>query len=86
MRMTLDSFFDLIALEQRATPNLACPRCGRNPVVHPLVRNALSRLDPRVHVCSQCGVDEAFSDEGKKNALDAAQKWHVRKVFGIKLV
>jgi len=86
MKMTLDVFFELVAEEQARTPNLACPRCGQNPVVHPLVRNALSRIDSRVYVCSKCGIDEAFSGDGQKNALDAARKWHVRKVLGIKLV
>jgi predicted RNA-binding Zn-ribbon protein involved in translation (DUF1610 family) len=86
MKMTLDAFFDFIANVQKQTPNLVCPRCGSNPDVHPLVRNALGRIDSRVYVCSQCGVDEALSGEGKKNALEAARQWHVRKVFGIKLV
>ncbi|MGG1600551.1 hypothetical protein [Paenibacillus naphthalenovorans] len=83
MKTTLDTFFGVIADEQARTPNLACPRCGINPVIHPLVRNALSRIDSRVYVCSTCGVDEAFSGEGKANALKAARKWHVAKAFGM---
>lgn len=83
MKTTLDRFFGFIADEQARTPNLACPRCGINPVIHPLVRNALSRIDSRVYVCSQCGVDEAMSGEGKKNALAAVRNWHVTKVFNL---
>jgi len=85
MKVSLDELFDFIAAEQAKTPDLACPRCGQNPVVRPLVRNALSRIDNRVYICSACGMDEAFSGDGKATALADAKKWHVVKALGFKL-
>lgn len=42
-----------------------CPRCGgfipnnENPGAYP---GALSRVDNKTEICSECGTDEAFSD------------------------
>ncbi len=39
-----------------------CPRCGQNRMTkHP----ALSRVDNRSQICSECGVEEAMMDFAK---------------------
>ncbi len=43
---------------QEAGEHLPCPRCGRDTMKQPYATNALSRLTD-IHVCDQCGTDEA---------------------------
>ena len=47
--------------EDGLTPVFPCPRCGHHKMREPLVRNALSRY-ARVHICSDCGMEEALMD------------------------
>jgi hypothetical protein len=37
-----------------------CPRCFEEVEDHP----AVSRRDGNTHICSQCGIEEAFVDSG----------------------
>jgi len=82
----MDVWLDAICKEQERSRETVCPRCGKNKIVHPLCRNALSRIDSRVYVCKECGLDEFMCGEGKANKVDAFGKWYVvREFFGIKV-
>lgn len=39
-----------------------CPRCGISPLDKEPSRNALSRHEQGIHICSSCGTDEALRD------------------------
>ncbi|QPB60523.1 hypothetical protein [Enterococcus faecalis] len=39
-----------------------CPRCGVNYMKREPEKNALSRHEPDVYICSLCGTDEAVLD------------------------
>jgi len=51
-----------------------CPRCGENRMTrHP----ALSRVDNKTHICSECGTDEAMQAfAGKPLTMET---WHKNK-------
>jgi predicted RNA-binding Zn-ribbon protein involved in translation (DUF1610 family) len=38
-----------------------CPKCGKETTDFP----AISRVDNKTEICSQCGMVEAFADWGK---------------------
>jgi predicted RNA-binding Zn-ribbon protein involved in translation (DUF1610 family) len=78
----LDGFLDFVMEEEEREENLACPRCGKNPIIHPLVRNALSRIG-HVYVCSSCGLDEAIKGDGKRNRRASFRLWYLAKEWGM---
>lgn len=54
-----------------------CPRCGRENMREPAVRNAISRY-ASVYICSDCGMEEALMDFTGKPPLPFAQWGMVR--------
>lgn len=52
-----------------------CPRCGHN--LHPrMVMNAVSRRED-IHICSDCGLDEAVRDFRQADPLRITE-WAIR--------
>ena len=47
--------------QQQAGTNLRCPRCGQQ-MDEELCRNALSRRQKGLYICSDCGMAEAIED------------------------
>lgn len=55
-----------------------CPRCGENILDEVQVRNALSRHERGVYICSSCGYAEAMLDINKEY-LPAEEWWVMKK-------
>ena len=47
------------------TQSWICPKCGQPTNEHP----ALSRIDNKTNICSQCGMLEALSDAVKHGLI-----------------
>lgn len=65
----LDDFtksIDQIILTEDGKRKKYCTRCNKTQLKYPMILNAKSRVDNKTWICSECGIDEALSNEDKK--------------------
>lgn len=62
-------------------PKRTCPRCGEVPRLDDQYFHrgfgALSRLDNKTYICSDCGVEEAMENFAR-NELTPKSQWPIR--------